>query len=69
MNKSNASADLVVRPSSSSTKEIITEEAQDFSLPSKNKQPQQTKSKLDDMLNKLMQRKNCVSMNFIICKM
>lgn len=35
------------------------DEVQDFSMPSKNKQPQQTKSKLDDTLNKLMQRKNC----------
>lgn len=44
-------------------------EAQDFSMPFKNKSVQniaQTpsstppKSKLDDMLNKLMQKKNCV---------
>lgn len=47
-----------------------TNEAQDFSMPFKNKSVQniaQTppsstppKSKLDDMLNKLMQKKNCV---------
>lgn len=55
------------RMSSSST----VNEAQDFSMPFKNKPvqnvTQQTqssstppKSKLDDMLNKLMQKKNCV---------
>lgn len=47
----------------SSSKEMSSamDEVQDFSMPNKNKQPQQTKSKLDDMLSKLMQRKNCVS--------
>lgn len=44
-------------------------EAQDFSMPFKNKPTQNItqssssippKSKLDDMLNKLMQKKNCV---------
>lgn len=44
-------------------------EAQDFSMPFKNKPSQNVtqtpsatppKSKLDDMLNKLMQKKNCV---------
>lgn len=44
-------------------------EAQDFSMPFKNKPVQNVtqassatppKSKLDDMLNKLMQKKNCV---------
>lgn len=44
-------------------------EAQDFSMPFKNKpiqnitptpSPTPPKSKLDDMLNKLMQKKNCV---------
>lgn len=55
----------------SSSKETSTgvgviEEAQDFSMPNKNKQPQQTKSKLDDMLSKLMQKKNCVSIFLVI---
>lgn len=47
------------------------EEVQDFSMPNKkqsqqqlqhqNPQQQASKGKLDDMLNKLMQKKNCVS--------
>jgi len=51
------------------TSSVSINEAQDFSMPFKNKPVQnitQTpsstppKSKLDDMLNKLMQKKNCV---------
>jgi chromodomain-helicase-DNA-binding protein 7 len=38
------------------SKEMINE-VQDFSMPSKNKQ----KSKLDEMLGKLMKKNNCVS--------
>lgn len=60
--------DLSSGPRTSSTS---VNEVQDFSMPFKNKptqninQTQQTsstppKSKLDDMLNKLMQKKNCV---------
>jgi molybdopterin-biosynthesis enzyme MoeA-like protein len=54
----------------------MMEEAQDFSMKSNKPQQQQqtqqqqssehaqhNKSKLDDMLSKLMQRKNCVSIN------
>jgi hypothetical protein len=39
-------------------KELMSE-VQDFSMPSKNKQ----KSKLDEMLGKLMKKNNCVSIN------
>jgi hypothetical protein len=39
------------------SKEVMNE-VQDFSMPSKNKQ----KSKLDEMLGKLMKRNNCVSL-------
>lgn len=42
----------------SKNKEMLNE-VQDFSMPSKNKQ----KSKLDDMLGKLMKKNNCVSIN------
>ena len=44
-------------PDISKNKEIMNE-VQDFSMPSKNKQQ---KSKLDDMLGKLMKKNNCVS--------
>lgn len=37
-------------------------EVQDFSMPNKNKQSNSNKGKLDSMLDKLMKRKNCVSM-------
>lgn len=59
--------DLSSGPRMSSSSSI--NEAQDFSMPFKNKPSQNTtqtpssvppKSKLDDMLNKLMQKKNCV---------
>jgi len=49
------------------TPSVSINEAQDFSMPFKNKPvqnitqtPTPPKSKLDDMLNKLMQKKNCV---------
>lgn len=53
------------------TSSLSVNEAQDFSMPFKNKPTQSVtqnvtpsstppKSKLDDMLNKLMQKKNCV---------
>ena len=59
----------------SATSSGLLEEAQDFSMKSNkphqqhqqppqqqsSEQSQQNKSKLDDMLSKLMQRKNCVS--------
>jgi len=40
------------------SKEVMNE-VQDFSMPSKNKQ----KSKLDEMLGKLMKKNNCVSIS------
>lgn len=53
--------------SGSRTPSVSINEAQDFSMPFKNKPvqnitqtPTPPKSKLDDMLNKLMQKKNCV---------
>lgn len=60
--------DLSSGPRMSSSSSSVNE-AQDFSMPFKNKQTQNVtqtassippKSKLDDMLNKLMQKKNCV---------
>lgn len=55
---------------SSGPKTSVINEVQDFSMPFKNKSSQNVtqssnlstppKSKLDDMLNKLMQKKNCV---------
>lgn len=63
------------------TSTLTANEAQDFSMPFKTKPAQNVsqsslttppKSKLDDMLNKLMQKKNCVrtsrvSSYYIIC--
>lgn len=36
-------------------------EVQDFSMPSKKQPPASSKGKLDDMLNKLKKKNNCVS--------
>lgn len=44
------------------TNQDIQNEVQDFSMPSKKQtNPSSSKGKLDDMLNKLKKRNNCVS--------
>lgn len=39
----------------------VQNEVQDFSMPSKKQGPVSGKGKLDDMLNKLKKKNNCVS--------
>lgn len=51
------------------TSQEIQNEVQDFSMPSKKQQqiaPTTSKGKLDDMLNKLKKRNNCVSIFFLL---
>uniref|UniRef100_A0A0C9QNG6 Chd7_2 protein n=1 Tax=Fopius arisanus TaxID=64838 RepID=A0A0C9QNG6_9HYME len=47
-----------MKTSSNEVSKDIMNEVQDFSMPSKNKQPSSNKGKLDSMLDKLMKRKN-----------